>query len=402
MGKVRREKKSVKGPVISFIINLSVFILWTSLWGYFHDARLSGILKNLLLDIFGAIAVSFSFWASSYKGELSWWNEGHGIRYSLMTALCTGILSGMPYLPFLAAPVAAAAVILTVFSGGFCGLVSYLFLVVQYIFLSGLKAEQAMVLVFSGLLGIVLFKSLDREFRYVGALFAFLVSDLVCCSIYYVTADLKADLGNSLMYAAIRLFSETAAILIALKCAGKYCIYRDEDFYKRINNPEYKLLARLKKTNKEVYMNAVHTAYLSEKISQKIDINTALAKAGGYYHRIGVLEGEDTLANTLKVGRECRFPQSLMKLLTEYGDKKCRGISKEAAVVQLSDAIVSRISFRFVKDKYAVLNYEEIIDETIREKMRRRDWRDSELTVDELCKIREGLVEVKLYYDFLR
>ena len=402
MGKGRREKKGFKGLAVSFIINLSVFILWTFMWGYFHDARLSGMLKNLLLDIIGAFAISFSFWASSYKGELSWWNEGHILRYSLVVAFCTGALYGMPYLPFLAAPAAAAAVVMTIFSGGFCALVSYLFMIMQYIFLSGLLSEQAMVLVFSGLLGIVLFKSLDREFRYVGLLFAYLVGDLVCCSIYYAAADLGTDLGDSLMYLGIRLFSETAAILILLKLTGKYCIYRDEDFYKQINNPEHKLLAQLKKNNKEVYMNAVHTAYLSEKISRKIKINTALAKAGGYYHKIGVLEGTDPIESTLKVGRDNKFPKPLMKLLEEYGDKKCGRLSKEAAVVQLSDSVVSYITHMFQEDNDAVPDYEKIIDTMIRKKMHRRDWRGCELTVDELCKIREGLVEVKLYYDFLR
>lgn len=259
-----------------------------------------------------------------------------------------------------------------------------------------------MVLVFSGLLGIVLFKSLDREFRYVGLLFAYLVGDLVCCSIYYVAADPGMDLGDSLLYMGIRLFSETAAILILLKLTGKYCIYRDEDFYKQINNPEHKLLAQLKKNNKEVYMNAVHTAYLSEKISRKIKIDTALAKAGGYYHKIGVLEGTDTIENTLKVGRDNKFPKPLMKLLEEYGDKKCGRLSKEAAVVQLSDAVVSYISHMFLENNDAVPDYEKIIDTMISKKMHRRDWRGCELTVDELCKIREGLVEVKLYYDFLR
>lgn len=402
MEKGTREKRSVKGLVISFIINLSVFILWTLLWGYLHGTRLSGLVRNLLLDVLGAFAMAFSFWSSSYKGELSWWNKDHEVRYSLIVSFCAGALFGMPYIPFLAAPVAAAAVIMTIFSGGFCGLVSYLFMVMQYILLSGLKTEQVIVLAFSGLLGIVLFKSLDKEFRYVGILFAYLVSDFVCCSIYYVMADSQAELGDSLMYVGIRLFSELVVILLCLKAAGKYCVYRDIDFFKRINNPNYTLLVQLKSTNKEVYIQAVHTAYLSEKISRKIKLNTSLAKAGGYYHNIGILEGEDTIENTLKIGRDNRFPDSLMKLLEEYGSPKTSKLSKEAAVVQLSDAIVSTISYMFLKDKDAVLDYEKVIDVIIQKKMDSRAWKGCELTMEEFRKIKEGFVEEKLYYDFLR
>lgn len=402
MGKRAREKKGVKGLIISFIINLLIFILWTLLWGYLHDTKLSGLLRNLLLNIFGAFAITFSFWASSYKGELSWWNKDHEVRYSIIVVLCAAALFGMPYIPFLAAPVAITAVVMTVFSGGFCGLVSYLFMVMQYILLSGLKTEQVVVLVFSGLLGIVLFKSLDREFRYVGILFAYMVSDLVCCSVYYVMTVPRAELGDSVMYVGIRLFSELMVILISLKITGKYCVYRDEDFYKRINSPDYKLLVRLKSVNKETYMHAVHTAYLSEKISQKIAINTTLAKAGAYYHKIGILEGADTIENTLKICRNNKFPMPLIELLEEYGDRKTVRISKETAVVQLSDMVVSYISRMFENDKNAVLDYEKIIDDIIHEKMDSRDWNKCVLTMGELCKIKDSLLEVKLYYDFLR
>ena len=402
MGKRAREKRSVKGLIISFIINLSVFIFWTLLWGYLHDTKLPGLLRNLLLNVLGAFAIAFSFWASSYKGELSWWNKDHEVRYSMIIVFCAAALFGMPYIPFLAAPVAMTAVVMTIFSGGFCGLVSYLFMVMQYILLNGLKTEQVMVLVFSGLLGIVLFKSLDREFRYVGVLFAYLISDLVCCSVYYVMTAPRAELGDSVVYVGIRLFSELVLILILLKVTGKYCIYRDEDFYKRINTPDYKLLVRLKSVSKETYMNAVHTAYLSEKISQKIAIDTALAKAGAYYHKIGILEGKDTVENTLKICRDNKFPGPLMKLLEEYGDRKSAQISKEAAVVQLSDTVISYISRMFENDKNAMPDYEKIIDDIIYEKMNSKDWNRCVLTMGELCKIREGLAEVKLYYDFLR
>lgn len=402
MGKGKREKKSVKGLIVSFIINLSFFILWTLLWGYFLDTKIPALLRNLLLGILGAFAMSFSFWTSSYKGELSGWNEGHAIRYSFIAALCAAALSGFFYVPFLAAPAAMTAVIMTVFSGGFCGLVSYLFILMQYALLGGLKPEQVIALAIPGLLGIVLFKSLDRELRYAGLLFAYLVSDFACCSLYYVMADSQADLGDSVMYVGIRLFSELVIILIVLKLIGKYCIYRDEDFYKRINSPDYGLLVRLKQTDKETYIHAVHTAYLSEKISQKIKIDTALAKAGGYYHKIGVLEGADTLENTLKIGRENKFPKPLMRLLEEYGSRKSAQISKEAAVVRLSDEVISYISGMFAQDNNAILDYDAIIEEIIFQKMNSREWQKCVLTMGELYKIKEGLAEVKLYYDFLR
>lgn len=402
MGNRTREKRGFWALIISFIINLSVFILWTMLWGLLQSAKLSTILGNLLLDVIGAFIITFSFWASYTRRDLLGWNEWHPVRYSLVTGICAMAFGTMPYIPFLTAPIGAVSVILTLFSGGFCGMAAYLFLVIQYVLLNGPAMEQVIVLILTGLMGVVLFRSIDRELRYGGLLFVYLVSDFVCYSVYYVMTSKGAALGDALLYTGIRLFSELIIILLCLKILGKYFIYRDEDFFAIINNPEYSLLSQLKGVSKEAYFHAIHTAYLSEKISRKIRINVPLTKAGGYYHKIGILQGEDSIQNTIHVGSVSHFPKTLIRLLKEYGAKNPSRISKEAAVVQLSDAVVSSISYMFLKDKNAVLNYEKIIDVIIRKKMDSRDWNGCELTMEELCKIKEGFAEEKLYYDFLR
>ena len=402
MGKRTKDKKRSVQLFVCLSAGILAACLWTGLCGYFLKLSVYALAGWVLLSGFGGFLSVFSYYIANKKKNLFWWNIGHPGRYTLLLILFQMCLTALFYLPFLTIPLSAICVILTLFSNGFCGIISYLFFLVEAAFVSGLTLNQIIVLTLAGVAGAALFQSLDKQFRYGGVLFAYLTGDFVCYSLYYVAGQTGTGLGDALLYTAIRLFTALILILIFLKAAAKLSIYRDDDFFARINDPGYQLLNQLKETDKATYFHVVHTAYLSDKIARRIGANAALAKAGGYYHKIGVLKGKDTMKNTILVGEENGFPDSLMKLLKEYGFRNPSTISKEAAIVQLSDALVASIVHMFQKNKNSNLDYEAIVDTIIKIKMDRGDWNVCELTMEDLSGIKAGFAEERMYYDFLR
>lgn len=402
MGKRTKDKKQSIQLFVCLSAGILAACLWTGICGYFLRFSVYTLAGWVLLSAFGGFLSVFSYYIADKKKNLFWWNQKHLGRYTLFLVLFQVCLTTLLYLPFLTIPLSAICVILTLFSNGFCGIVAYLFFLIEAAFINGLTLNQIIILTLSGVAGAALFQSLDKQFRYGGILFFYLVGDFVCYSLYYVAGVTGTVLGDAILYTAIRLFAALILILIFLKAAAKLSIYRDEDFFAKINDPGYGLLTQLKETDKETYFHAVHTAYLSDKIARRIGANTALAKAGGYYHKIGVLKGEDTMQNTILVGKENKFPDSLMKLLKEYDIKNPSTVSREAAIVQLADALVSSIVYMFQKNKNVNLNYEKIVDIIIKKKMDSGDWAVCELTMEDLCGIKEGFVEERMYYDFLR
>jgi membrane-associated HD superfamily phosphohydrolase len=367
-----------------------------------YPVEINVLYRNLLLAVFAAFLIAFSFLGPFGSSQLLEWNIGRMGRFSCAVCVCILLLACAFQLPFLAVPVSLFAVILTILSGGGCGLISYCVLILLYGIFYQLDIAQMFVLLLTGLAGVLLFSGLDKSFRYVGSLFAYLVGDFTCYSLFFVMTESLQDLGDALLYTAIRLFAALITVLILLKILSDRYVYRDEQIFAVMNDPEYKLLTELREVSKEAYFHAVHTAYLSDKIARKLGINAPLAKAGGYYHKIGLLQGKDTIQNTILVGTANHFPKSLLTLLKEYGVKNSRTVSKEAAVVQLSDAVVASISYLFLKDKNAVLNYEKIIDVIIKKKIDSGDFDHCSLTMEELGQIKKGFTEEKLYYDFLR
>lgn len=377
-------------------------LLWTLLYGYLHKTSDFVLYRNLVLAVFMALLIIFVYLETERKQLFFTWNIRHMGRYTFLVCLFMAFLAGMGEVPYLAAPVFAGAVILTVFSGSYCGMVSYSAVVLQYCILNGLDVAQVIVLLLTGLAGTLLFMTLDRNLRYGGILFAALAADFVCYSLFFVMTREGQALGDALLYTGIRLFSAFVALLITLKILGTFCIYRNDKKLAEINSPDYKLLAELKNASKEAYFHAIHTSYLSERVARKIEADVPLAKAGGFYIKIGILEGEDTLKNTIHVATKNGFPSTLIRLLKEYGTKNMKKISKEAVIVQLSDAMVATVTLLFMKDKNASLNYEKIIDVIIKKKMDGGDFAHCDLTMEELYGIKKGFVEEKLYYDFLR
>lgn len=401
-GRLKDRKRSILSQTAFSVMILLMGLLWTALSGSLHQVRTFVLYRNLLLSVLMSFLIVFSYCTAERKMALFPWNQGCMGRFSVIVCLSVVFLAGMGEVPYLAAPLSAAAIILTVFSGGFCGLVTYGALVLQYCIINSLDVAQVIVLLVTGLLGALMFMSLDRHFRYGGILFAYLVGDFVSYSLFFVMTQDGQALGDALLYTGIRLFAAFVGLLTVLKLLGVFCIYRDDKKFALINDPEYPLLTELKGISREAYFHAIHTAYLSEKISRRIGINPTLAKAGGYYHKIGLIQGRDSIQNTILVGTAHKFPVPLIRLLKEYGIKNMPGMSKEAAVVQLSDAVVSSVSYLFTKDRNAVLDYDKIVDVIIKKKMDSGDFEHCALTMEELCQIKKGFAEEKLYYDFLR
>lgn len=399
---LKDKKRSILSRVFLSVMILLAALLWAALYGYLFQSAPLVLCRNLLLGTLMAFLIVFSFVMADGRNAVFSWNKGHMGRFAVIICLCVVFLAGMGQVPFLAAPVSALAVILTVYSGGVVGIISYSALILQYCILNGFSVTQLTVLLLTGLVGAALFMSLDKSFRYGGILFTYFVADFVCYSLFFVLTESGQALGDALLYTGIRLFSAFVALLVILKLLGAYSIYRDDNALAGINNPEYKLLVELKSVNREAYFHAIHTAYLSERIARRIGADTALAKAGGYYHKIGILQGKDTIQNTLLIGAANEFPESLIRLLKEYGIKNMQNVSREAAVVQLADAVVSSVSYLFQKDRNAVLNYDKVVDVIIKKKLDSGDFEHCELTMEELCEIKNGFVEERLYYDFLR
>ena len=192
-------------------------------------------------------------------------------------------------------------------------------------------------------------------------------------------------------------------MMILLNIFGVYVIRKSNDRYMDINDTEYPLLVQLKEKNKDAYFRAIHVAYLAERIALDLGLNARAVKTMSYYGKIGTIDGTTKWEDVKHFYIENNFPEEAVQYLKEYieNDRK-KQLSKEAAVIYMSDTIIASIMYLFEKDKNTKINYDELIDKVFAHKIENRELYNYDISLYELDRMKALMKKEKLYYDFLR
>ncbi len=368
---------------------------------YILGSTVAQILPKFIYLSFFGLVFGYLFLLAVRKKSFSYYNRIYLYRFGIVFAVSTCFCLLQVYLPFMLWMYLPIAVMLTVFSCLQIGVAAFLYLL---FFQCMLQSPQTIVFFgfcLIGLIAVMLFGYLDEEFLFGVPLFVSLAFEAVMLITMNLVTEQRLTF-DTFLYTAINIFISFFVITMCLKYLSFHVLHKNRDKYQEINDPEYELLARLKKENPKAYFHAVHTAYFSEKIAKKIGADELLAKAGGYYHKIGKMRGPQNLKNALAIADEHHFPPPLKELLKEYGGKNTVLRSREAAIVVFADAMVSSVTFLFEKDSSATLDYEKIVNVVFQKQMAGGILDYCLLTMEELTVIRKTFVEDTLYYDFLR
>lgn len=254
----------------------------------------------------------------------------------------------------------------------------------------------------SGIAGILLFSGLDENFKVWLPIMIALMIQFVCLCLHEVLMVNDVFRPEMFLVPGVNILINLILLLILLKFFSFSIIYRTRDTYMDINDPECPLLVKLKEFSKEEYFHAIHTAYLCDRIAKRLGLDDAAAKAGGYYHKIGILKGENSFENVKLILQDYQIPDKVMIILKEYLIKEENIVSKETAILLISDTIISSISYLFSKDANASLDYEKLIQAVFKKKLESGILNHNALSLGEVEEIKKILMEEKLYYDFLR
>ena len=115
--------------------------------------------------------------------------------------------------------------------------------------------------------------------------------------------------------------------------------------YDVLCSPTNELLLRLKQHSESLYAHALLIADLSGRAAKLIGASEQVAMAGGLYHEIGKLNGKNYIEEGLLIAEDYAFPNELRAILREHNIKYDKPNSVEAAIVMLSDSVVSTIEY---------------------------------------------------------
>ncbi len=362
------------------------------------------IAGTVIMAMLGISGVLFSIEQSVESDSFLFDNKDHLWRFTVLYLISLAGSFLFPLLPEGGWPYLAVFIGLMLFSNQRIGIFSgTVLLMTTCLLYTGQEGSVRFFVYFvGGLVGIIVFSYIDNSFKVGLPLVVSLMVQMVCLSvqeILYVNQQFRVQM---LMIPIVNLLVCLIFLLVILKYFSFSIVYKNRDLYMDINDPECALLVELKNASREEYYHAVHTAYLCDRIAKRLKLDDGVVKACGYYHRIGILKGENNWENLQLIMEENRFPQRVKEVLKEYVDNTETMISKETIILLFSDTIISSISYLFSKAPDIQLDYPKIIGGIFKKRVESGAIDRSNLTFGELQEMKEILVEERLYYDFLR
>lgn len=396
----KRMKKTHAGlcGLILFIITAA----GTTLLCFLKGCERIDMLRNVILGGIGCFAILFFIAQAAEKHLYEYDNEDHLLRFTGLYAVCFILAAACSYLPSAGWPFLFIFVLLSLFSNTIIGICAGGLLLAVSVLLAGCGVEVFVLYFTCGMTGAGIFRRLnDRDKLIVPVLLsvAFLLVGETACVVIYANETLKWEL---FLVPFMNVIINILLLFILLKFFSNLVIYKYRDKYMVVNDQEFTLLVDLKAHSKEEYYRAVHTAYFCDRIAKKLKLDVDAAKAGGYYHRIGLLLGKVSLEKTEELLAPHAFPPAACRLLTEYLTPGVPLKSKEAAVLLLADTVISSVLKLFAKDSKAEIDYDILIERIFKEKMEDSILSESSITMGELISMKNTFKEEKLYYDFLR
>lgn len=395
----RKKNKKVLWEVL--IIVATVFVGTLASWLY--GKTIYEMIRLVILAVIASGCVVFSLETAVERGQLLYDNVENLHRFSVVygcSLVCSVIF---PLLPESGWIFLVIYISLMLFSNQLTGLCAGSGLLLITLLLYGSNSAHLFVLYFfGGMVGIILFSSLHDTFKVGLVLFVSLMIQFLClCINSILMVNESLHIGMILIPAANILIC-LILLLILLRYFSVTVINKTRDLYMDINDPECPLLVKLKEHSKDEYYHAVHTAYLCDRIAKRLSMDDAVAKAGGYYHKIGILLGENNWANTKAILDEYSYPETVHEILKEYLDKDQQLVKKETVVLMIADTVISSISYLFSKDSKAQVDYDKLIQAIFKKKYESGLFNYSMISLGELEEMKKILSEERLYYDFLR
>lgn len=399
--KSNKDKQGLRTYIVSVIIFI-VTIAGTGLCSVIFGQETHLCIRNCVTAGLGSGAVICLMALAKEKKLYAYDNNEYCERFLIcyLVALLISFICGK--LPAEGWPFVAIFVLLSLFSNYVIGICSGSILLTISIMLSGESVEIFLLYFVSSVVAVCVFKGLDENYKVGIPVIVSLIALIVGITaeiILFENAKLSMEM---FIIPLINVIITCILLIVILKVFSYLVIFKYRERYMEINDPECPLLVQLKEKSKEEYYKAIHTAYLSDKIARKLGFDDKVTKAGGYYHRIGCLKGENTWDNVNEICVEYKFPPEVLVVLKEYLEKDSKIIHKETAVIYFAEAVVSSILFLIAQDRDVKLDYNQIIDTVFEKKQEKAVFLQCDITVNELNQMKKIFKGEKLYYDFLR
>lgn len=387
------------------LISVKMLVLFIAIFGigfmtYACGGNSDEILRNVIISFMGNALLVFLLIQAKEFHEYSYDNENYELRFWICYVISFLIAIIVAKLPSFGWPFASIYLVLSLFSNSLIGICASSFLLICTSLISEVGISVFIVYFVCGIITVSLFRHLDEQYKIGIPMISSLIMIFVGVSIDSLLFQERFFECYLLLMPILNVVITFVLNLLILKVFSNLVIYKNQDKYLDINDPEFELLVNLKQKSREEYYRVLHIAYLSDKISKKLNLNNHAVKGAAYYHNIGFLIENNSLDHVMEVCDRFQFPVEVKDIINEFLSEHV--ISKETAVLYFSDAVVNSILYVIKNSEETKIDYDKVIDVVFDKKKESEKLKNCKMSIWELNQMQNIFKEEKLYYDFLR
>lgn len=149
------------------------------------------------------------------------------------------------------------------------------------------------------------------------------------------------------------------------------------------------LILELKNVSEELYQHSIDISEISYGAAMCIGADELIVRVGGLYHEIGRIRGDNYIEEGILIAKENNFPQEIIDIIKQHNSKYEKPCSAEAAIVMLTDSVISTIEYMEKNSQQKEFTTDKIIDNVFNIRLSKGTLDNAGFTVTQYKSLRE-------------
>jgi hypothetical protein len=395
--KMKNKEKVNLYRMLAVVVMIFATLVVTFVLCYMNHLYLDEILCLLFLDLIFILTYVFEMEYERKKDRLSDNSQTTYIRLVAVYVICCILMFGMAYMPEFFRPVMILPILICSVSNPVMALSVGLFFDIILALTAGGSFYALVCYVALTLIGGVAAQALaEKRFRIKLAFLCLFANLMVPDILYYLCyndTEIQAvfwGLGNGVVTAFIAIF--------IFPWLWKNARREVDNRLLDITSVDYSEVKALKDFSLSEYKHAVHVSNVAYLCAKSIGLDKNVCLAAGFYYRMGQWLGEPCVQNGVDKAIALCFPESVIRILSEYYGEDKLPSTPESALVHMVDALVVRIGAEKKKSKKEQFDSELLIYTSLNEFSSSGIYDKSGMSMNLYIKIRAFLAKEELLH----
>lgn len=161
----------------------------------------------------------------------------------------------------------------------------------------------------------------------------------------------------------------------------------------RVLSEKFSLVQAIKRFSTADYNHARKVSEIAGNCARIIDADPYIAAAGGFYYRLGRMEGEPYVERGVALAKSNYLPREVIDILKEYNGEKRMPSTVESAIVHIVDSVVAKFDVLDKATLSSSWNQDVIVYQTLNENSAAGLYDKAGFSMNMFLKIRDYLLK---------